>query len=225
MDAKPLHEKLFTDNNEIDEIALHIAGATIRHRNPFEAIEVPRNGQDDLDDAFIEKYVVPFYSISITTDNNELLQQFASTSREVTADIVAKMLGEFDWRPRIVGAFFAAINDYKELDDLLGRHLVKSEVCYAGGGYCLALAILGTPHAKEVLITYLDYYLQRQDLWFDQVDAFCALEHLDPAAAGQFEDRWNVFVADQPNFNLNASRQLFAKELATVARIRNFKPC
>lgn len=46
MNLKKLWAKLFTQNNEADEIALHVAGAIVRHRNLFEKIEVPRNEED-----------------------------------------------------------------------------------------------------------------------------------------------------------------------------------
>lgn len=55
-----LWTKLFTSKSEKEAIALHVAGATVRHRNPFENIEVPRN-DDELSDEYIEKWVVPFY--------------------------------------------------------------------------------------------------------------------------------------------------------------------
>ena len=43
-----------------DSIALHVSGATVRHRNPFEDIVVPRNA-DDLGRPFITEWVQPFY--------------------------------------------------------------------------------------------------------------------------------------------------------------------
>jgi hypothetical protein len=43
-----LWTKLFTKKTEQEAIELHVSGATVRHRNPFENIEVPRNlGMED----------------------------------------------------------------------------------------------------------------------------------------------------------------------------------
>lgn len=222
MSIKKLWTKLFTKNVEIDEIALHISGATVRHRNPFEDLEVPRN-ENEISKEFSEKWVIPFYMSSLSNAENESIMTFATASREIDAGIVLELLGEFDWRPRIAGAFFAAINNYKELEDIIGHLLLKSEVCYAGSGYCLALATFATEKSKNYLIKYLEYYLQRKDLWFDQSSAFCALEYLDKAAAGKLFDKWEYFISDKPYWNLEESRSHFISCQETLTKIRNVK--
>jgi len=35
MSMKKIWTKLFTKNSTVEEIGIHIAGATVRHRNPF----------------------------------------------------------------------------------------------------------------------------------------------------------------------------------------------
>lgn len=42
MKIKKLWTKLFAPRYETEAIALHVAGATVQHRNPFEYIEVQR---------------------------------------------------------------------------------------------------------------------------------------------------------------------------------------
>lgn len=52
MPFSKLWTKLFTKQSQTEEIALHVAGTTTRHCNPFENWEVPRN-QNELDEAFV----------------------------------------------------------------------------------------------------------------------------------------------------------------------------
>lgn len=222
MKIKKLWTKLFTSKSENEAIALHVAGATVRHRNRFENIEVPRN-DDDLANEFIEKWVVPFYMPNLTIANETTIKAFSEAAREINIDIVKALLGDFNWRTRITGAFFAAINNYQELEDTIGKHLLKSEVCYAGNGYCLALAAFATDKAKEYLISYLDYYLDRNDLWFDQATAYCALEYLDKNAAVQLNNKWNSFITDKPNWDLEKYRSAFIARMLTLDKIRQIK--
>ncbi len=222
MNIQKLWTKLFTQNNEAEEIALHVSGATVRHKNPFENIEVPRNDQKFTED-FVDKWIAPFYMNSLSNSDDTTIKVFADTAKEIDKSIVLKLLSDFDWRTRITGAFFSAINNYQEFEDIIGRHLLKSEVCYAGSGYCLALATFGTDNAKKYLVTYLDYYLDRKDLWFDQADAFCALEHLDKNSASKLVDKWNSFVTDKEYWSLEKSRAHFSQCMLTLEKIRKAK--
>ena len=220
MNFQKLWTKLFSKNSETDAIALHVAGATVRHKNPFEKIEVPRNNED-LSKEFIDKWVVPFYMTTLSNSDEKTINIFADAAKEIDKDIVLKLLGDFNWRTRITGAYFSAINNYQDFEDIIGNNLLKSEVCYAGSGYCLALATFGTDNAKKYLASYLDYYLDRKDLWFDQADAFCALQHLDKESASKLLDKWNSFVADKENWDLEKSTAHFSKCLLTIEKIRN----
>ena len=222
MNIQKLWTKLFAQNNEADEVALHVSGATVRHKNPFEDIELPRNDQDFTEE-FVDKWVVPFYMNGLSNSDDTTIKVFADTAKEIDKDIVLKLLGDFDWRTRITGAFFSAINNYQEFEDIIGRHLLKSEVCYAGSGYCLALATFGTDIAKKYLGTYLDYYLDRKDLWFDQADAFCALEYLDKNLASKLIGKWNSFVAEKEYWSLEKSRTHFSQCMLTLEKIRKAK--
>ncbi|MBC6492392.1 DUF6000 family protein [Flavihumibacter stibioxidans] len=222
MSIKKLWTKLFSQNDEAPEIALHVSGATVRHRNPFEELEVPRN-EEGFSEEFINKWVVPFYMNSLSNADESTIKSFVDAAKEINLDTVKLLLSDFDWRTRITGAFFSAINNYTELEDIIGRHLLKSEVCYAGSGYCLALATFQTDNAREYLIKYLDYYLNRKDLWFDQADAFCALEYLDKEEANKRLDKWNLFVADKQYWSLDKSRQHFNSCILTLEKIRKAK--
>ena len=181
-----------------------------------------RNGEE-LEEEFIEKWVMPFYMNDLSNSDEATKNTFAASAKQINLEIVKKLLGDFNWRSRIVGAFFAAINNYNELEETIGRPLLKSEVCYAGSGYCLALVTFSTQKSREILVEYLEYYLDRKDLWFDQADAFCALEYLDKNAANSMLHKWNDFVSDKPYWNLERSREHFFKGVEALSKIRAIK--
>lgn len=217
-----LWSKLFTKKSEMEDLALHVAGTTVRHKNPFEHVEVPRNNEK-LSGEFIQKWVAPFYIYCLSNRDEETIKNFADASKEINIDIVKTLLGDFNWRTRITGAYFAAINNYKELDDIIGRHLLKSEVCYAGIGYCVALTTFATDKSLDSLATYLNYYLGRKELDFDQATAFCALEYLDKNQASNLIEKWNSFVADKEHRRLEISSKIFQKRMLTLDKIRQAK--
>jgi hypothetical protein len=182
-------------------------------------LDVLRN-KDELSQELIDKYVDPFYMSGLSLSDEPAIQDFAEAAREIDSSVVRMLLGDFNWRARIVGAYFASINAYQEFDDIIGRHLLKSEVCYAGKGYCIALATFNNEVAKEYLSTYLDYYLGRKDLWYDQAEAFCALEYLDREHAMSFSNKWNAFVEDKKFWNLENSRGYFQNSMLAIERIQ-----
>jgi hypothetical protein len=94
-------------------------------------------------------------------------------------DVAYALLAATDWRPRRVGAYIVALRELHELTDEVGGLLLRSDVCYAGGDYCLALAQLNAPRSRKYLQEYLDYYLTRHDLWFGQSSAISAIAYLD----------------------------------------------
>lgn len=210
---------LFDKNSEKGEAELHSAGATVRHRNPFEGIVVPRN-EFELSQEFIDKWVKPFYMTHLFEVDDITAKKFSTASKEIDLLIIGQLLGDFNWRTRITAAYFAAINNYQELEDIIGNHLLKSEVCDAGRGYCLALATFATSKSKEYLIRYLEYYLDKKDLWFDQAYAFVALEYFDKASSDRFLGKWEEFVSNKPNWDLKNTRELFLSSMSNLERIR-----
>lgn len=216
-----IFRKLFTQKSKEDDVALHVAGATLRHRTPFESMEVVRN-KEQLTKEFIDKWVVPFY-LGFFSADDALQELIVRTAGEITPDIVMKLFGDFNWRTRITGAYFAAINQYRELEDTIGIHLLKSEVCYAGGGYCLALASFATEKSIDYLKQYLDYYLEKKDLYFDQGDALAALWYLDKDAASEYQEKWQAFVTDKSNWNLESYKRSFTNSMEYIQSLRRRK--
>lgn len=83
------------------------------------------------------------------------------------------------WRPRLTAAWLIGISRRTSYRARIGELLLESAMAYAGRGYCFALARLGAPEDAEILIAYLDRYLPRTDLHYDQPIALGALLYLD----------------------------------------------
>lgn len=198
--------------------ALHAAGATVLDRSPFEDLEVPVS-TDERSHEFIARWVKPFY-MSIPGDAGQWVVPLKPLYEEIDAALIDRLLSTFNWRPRLVGAWFVALRRAGEFEDLVGRLLLRSDVCYAGHGYCLALARLDTPRAVEFLREYLGYYLTRRDLYFDQSSAMSALRYLDTkngtAHASELRPLWDDFTRDKPNWNLERDYARFVDHLRAI---------
>lgn len=219
MAASTLWQRLFTSNDQATEVALHVAGATSRSHNPFEQLTTHRN-QEELTEEFDAKWVMDFYRVSLARLDEQTFGAYAQAAQEITPDIVSQLLGDFNWRLRIVGAYFAAIKGYEEFTDIMGVHLLQSEVCYAGYGYALAFAVFGSERAQDYLKAYLEYYLKRPELWYDQADALAALHLMDSAEAATYLASWQSFIVDKPNHRLEDTIDWMRKSRETVEQIR-----
>jgi len=183
------------EQNKKSDIELHVAGATVRTKTPFQDLvtfktEFVMNGQ------FINKWVLNFYSVSVL--NEKFYNSFNNIKRELNSDVVQKLLGDFNWRTRMPGAIFAAIKDYTQYIDIIGTHLLKSEVCFAGKAYGISLASFNTDKSVEYMKTYLEYYLTRQDLIYDQADIMSSLVYLykinDTNEHSDLLPKWNEYI-------------------------------
>jgi hypothetical protein len=185
-----------------DPIRLHSAGATVRHKSPFSDLVVP-SSDDSLSQEFCDRWVSPFYM-------NFLGLHFLKPGFEValgcvyaTIDqtVIEALLSKFNWRPRIVGGHFAAIKNVSGVEHLLGKLLLRSDVCFAAEGYCVALARFNSKSSRQYFADYLDYYLTRRDLEFDQGTVMGALGYLDRLNGGndldRFLPRWQEFIGSE----------------------------
>ena len=201
---------------------LHSAGATVLHHSPFDDLEVPLS-PGPLDTGVRDRWVKPFYKAvpdnlaSVEADLRPLLP-------EVSLELIHTLLARCDWRPRTVGAFFVALDRRIQFEALVGTLLLRSDVCYAGRAYCIALAQLNTPTAVDFLEQYLRYYLTRSDLWFDQAHALAAIRHLDEVNGtghfSAFEELWRDFAWSKPNWNLT---EICARFDATMRGLESFR--
>ncbi|SCD36294.1 hypothetical protein GA0115245_12943 [Streptomyces sp. di188] len=123
----------------------------------------------------------------------------------ITADEVAKLL-EGGWRERRTAAWLVAVSRRTEFREHIGELLLASEVCCVGLAYCVALASFGTARDADLLAAYLDRYLCRPDLAYDQAVVMGALQFIDLNLGGGQADRfrepgglWQQWLQDAPH--------------------------
>ncbi|MFE6848837.1 DUF6000 family protein [Streptomyces sp. NPDC057686] len=103
---------------------------------------------------------------------------------KAVSDAELAILFEGSWREPRTAAWLAAVSRRDHFREWLGALLLESEVCCAGGAYCVALASLGTARDADLLAAYLDRYLRRPDLAYDQPTAMGALAYTDSVLHG-----------------------------------------
>ncbi|RNC86010.1 MAG: hypothetical protein ED557_04365 [Balneola sp.] len=188
--------------------------------NNFDHLTYQRN-DDKLSPEFIQKWVLPFYMTHIYNDS--FSPRLNILRNELDCEVVRKLLGDFNWRTRSVGAVFAAIIDCTKFEEQIGTLLLKSEMVSAGKKYVLTLATFNTPQSIQYLLDYLDYYLERKDLWYDQDHAMAALKWLDHLNGSNHLDnyieRWNNFITDKPYWNLDQSFEIVSREMTALKRL------
>lgn len=212
------------DDKEIEAIKLHVAGATVRHTPPFYDLK-PFKNDYELTQDFIDKWVIPFYmNIGLTDD--EWINKLTSIKNEITGDIIQKNLGDFNWRTRQTGAFFSAITNQSQFIDIIGTHLLKSEVCHAGGVYCQVLASFNLLKCVDYLNLYLDYYLIKPDLWFDQREAMEAILYLDKLNSTNHFDRhinnWTEFIKNKPYWDKEIKTENLENQMNVIQTVRKY---
>lgn len=211
----------YREDDSQDLLALHVAGATVRHESPFSTLEVIKN-TEPLSKEFIGKYVVPFYLGRRDTD--EFRENYIGVRESIDGELISKLLGEFNWRSRSVGAYFVAVGGMREFEVVIGNLLLRSDVCYAGHHYCLALASFSSPVAIDYLDQYLEYYLTRQDLWFDQSSAMGALSFIGASKGRDLVTphmaEWEKFITNKPDWDLASSIERFTEQMTLLNEFR-----
>ena len=205
-----------------NEIERHVVGATVTHVGPFSAIEVPELAEP-LTREFCEKWVEPFYRASLFRGGDAFAEALRPIADEITPTLLTSLLSDFNWRPRITAAYFAAVLIETSVEDHIGKLLLRSDVCFAGNGYCLALARFNTSKSVEYLTQYLTYYLSKPDLEFEQGEAIGALVFLDrlngTAHQDSFVEQWDTYVDRSGTYNREKHTERFNEQLGAVERI------
>jgi hypothetical protein len=190
---------------------------------PFKSLDVPTT-REPLPQQIVDRWVQPLYMGLNQRDTNAArnaaFDLLAELWTDMTEDVAHALLRHADWRTRIVGAHIAACRELRGLTGWIGRLLLRSDVCYAGRGYCVALARFNTSESTDFLLEYLNYSLTRSDLWYDQAEAMAAIAYLDGCNGtcdlASMTTRWETFVADKPNWDLDEAIAAFARRMAQV---------
>ncbi|HEY0557070.1 MAG TPA: DUF6000 family protein [Thermoanaerobaculia bacterium] len=220
----PMAAEALSVANPMNRVQLHVAGATVRHQSPFSDLEVPViYGPPPAE--IIETWVRPLY-FGLRQPQVEAF--LATHLPRVGDELIHQLLSHFDWRPRSCGAYLAALTHRTAFADHLGRLLVRSDVCFAGKAYALALAALDEPAGNAYLEEYLDYYLQRIDLWFDQGEVMAALAYLDKKNGtdrlSRYLPLWHAFVADKKSWELGKSIAFFEENMDRLHALAAGRP-
>lgn len=212
------------DEKEIEAINLHVAGATVRHISPFNDLKSYKN-DFELTPEFFENWVIPYY-LNIGHLDSEWLNKLTSIKHEITDEIILKNLGDFNWRTRQTGAYFSAITNQPQFIDIIGTHLLKSEVCFAGNIYCWVLASFNLEKCVNYLNQYLDYYLTKPELYFNQQNAMEAILYLDKLnSTNHFEshiNNWLEFAKNKPYWDIEIMTDNIEKQINLIQTVRQF---
>jgi len=198
-------------------LQLHTAGATVRHKGRFSELEVLTN-ETPIDSELLKKYVAPFYMTK--RGSPKYKSAYLNLRSDLNIELISTLFGEFNWRPRSVAAYFSALESMSELETNIGNLLLRSDVCYAGHNYCLALASFASSLSIDYLNQYLKYYLTKPELWFDQSSAMSALSYIgscmDEDLLSPHMAAWEKFVKDKPNWDLYKSIDSFKAEMQSL---------
>ncbi|WP_329099262.1 DUF6000 family protein [Streptomyces sp. NBC_01439] len=105
-------------------------------------------------------------------------------------DVELEALLGYEWRSRLTAAWLIGVGRRATFRERIGDLLLASEFCFSGSAYCFALARFGTHADAEILTAYLDHYLPRTDLRYDQPAALGALLRLDAHLGTNHADRF-----------------------------------
>ncbi|MFJ6438763.1 DUF6000 family protein [Streptomyces sp. NPDC091416] len=119
------------------------------------------------------------------------LQSMRAAAREIT-DEELEILLESEWRSRLTASWLIGFDHRDHFRDILGDLLLASQLCFAGQGYCFALARFGTNEDAQHLTVYLDRYLRQPDCQYDQNWAINALLHIDSRTGSEHAARFLV---------------------------------
>ncbi|MCY0976013.1 DUF6000 family protein [Chryseobacterium wangxinyae] len=172
------------------QIELHSAGAIVRHQSTFEKL-ISHKNKSELSSDFVEKWVNPFYMSIGHYSDESWIENVINISNEITEEITLNLLGDFNWRTRLVGAYFSAVKNYQNQIDIIGTHFLKSEVCCVGHIYSLILAFYNSEKTNEYLHSYLKYYVKKPELYFDQEAVLESIVYLDKINGTNFYSEYS----------------------------------
>ncbi len=122
-------------------------------------------------------------------DRTTFMRDMGRDAQQITDHELSTLL-DSEWRSRLTAAWLIGLDRRTQFRDRIGALLLESHLVYAGRGYCLALARFGTAADTDLLCAYLDRYLPRTDLEYDQHWAIGALLHLDERLGSHHADRF-----------------------------------
>lgn len=140
-------------------------------------------------------------------EREQFARELVQAAREITPAELGTLF-EGGWRERRTASWLVLVAGRTAFRSRIGALLLASEGPYAGMAYCVTLACFGESADADLLCTYLDRYLRRPDLPYDQGVAVGTLLHLDAAlgtdraapylAAGGLWQQWSEATPGPP---------------------------
>ncbi|MEV7549956.1 DUF6000 family protein [Amycolatopsis sp. NPDC089917] len=146
----------------------------------------------------IDRYVLARYSkllhgnfagMMSDPERETFLTGLVEDARRITDEDLETLLDD-GWRPRITAAWLIGVDRRTAWRERVRDLFLESGMVFAGQGYCFALARFGTIADAEILVSYLDQYLARPDLRYDQQWALAALHHIDADLRTAYTSRY-----------------------------------
>lgn len=174
------------------------------------------------------KFVVPFYLDILHSnylwkheDGSFFVPEVQTTLSQIDTNAISQLLKTWNWRPRLAASWFCGLKGYDNFEEKIGQLLLKSDLCFAGQGYCFALACFANERSVFHLENYLNFYLPQLDLYYDQNWAMSALIWIDEQNGSHYAKKyvepnglWWHFVSNkQDGWNLNQSVKHFRKTM------------
>lgn len=128
---------------------------------------------------------------SVRTSFFALLHQAAAAADQKS---ITRLFNAGGWRERLSAAWFVGLLKLDGFEDRISDLLLKSETCFAGQGYCFALARLASDSASESLQNYLIRYLPVGTEEYDQEWAIGALHFIDRSKADAISCDPNIWA-------------------------------
>ncbi|MGV3632278.1 MAG: DUF6000 family protein [Bacteroidota bacterium] len=206
----------------MSDIQKRSAGATVQHKSVFGHL-VSYENEEDITQEFREKWIIPYY-FHLNDIDEAWIENMVQVKNKITDGVIQKCLGDFNWRSRSTGAYFAAITNRKEYADVIGVHLLKSEVCCAGAEYAKVLASFNNNLAIKYLNDYLEFYLTKPELYFDQIEVITAMKYLDEIndtdLTSLHKVNWNAFIEKKRAYSLKQMEEMKATIELTAIQLK-----
>lgn len=136
----------------------------------------------------------------------------------ITEGDIDSLLRSGGWREELAAGWFIGLLRLDSYADRLGDLLMQSRRCYAGQGFCFALARIGSRASAEHLVTYLERYLPVGERQYDQWWAVGALAWVDGRLGTEWAPR---YVARQDDWNVTVGGRVVGR-LDPVGAVADF---
>ena len=151
--------------------------------------------------------------------------EFLDRCSKITVEQIRLLLGERDWRPKSIASFYSAIINLKEVENDIGKLLLKNEFGRVGYPYILCLTSFSNSKSIDYINQYLDYYLTLPGHNYFQPVAMSALAYIDKTTGSDYFKKklyaWERFAKGCVNFRLKEQVKLFEEQMLFFQELRD----